>query len=584
MRYLGCFLFSAIMLTCGSLHVQADYKEDIGYAALQAELGGTPDGSGTAATQVEACVDAGGVQAWMPDPDDPEFSGKTIHDKSGSPAVYSGHATAVGRRFYGNSLSIAPGVDTIDSYEAADWMGSGFLWGSSSYQPYYSTSRVANHSWVGSAGGFDSEILRRTDWVVETDEFIQAAAFSTGSPLLGSAFNVIAVGRTSGESGSGSVPVDDIYTGGRARPDIVAPLSSLSAATPVAAASSVLLAEVGHGDPSLSSDPNEPWTTDRNGETVFNAERSESIKAALMAGADRVTDNAADPNIMDYRTSPSNRAANGLDRRYGAGQINIYNAYQIIAAGEQNSLEDDPAGKGNIGRYGFDYDPSFGGLDGASNYEASYFFTADDNAARLYASLVWNIDIDGGTWFSFDGSAVLYDMGLFLYDVTDTGDHLLMAVSTATGENTENLWVPLVKGRDYLLQVKPGAGQTPFEWDYALAWRIATPGDADEDGMPDDWEVQWGLDAQNPGDAWQDPDSDGLTNLEERGHATSPVDPDTDADGVSDGGEIDAGTDPLNPLSYSHAVPAASFPGLLLALLFVLIFGAMKRKTTPPGK
>lgn len=39
--------------------------------------------------------------------------------------------------------------------------------------------------------------------------------------------------------------------------------------------------------------------------------------------------------------------------------------------------------------------------------------------------------------------------------------------------------------------------------------------DADRDGMPDKFEARYGLDADDPVDAMQDPDGDGYTNLEE---------------------------------------------------------------------
>ena len=39
--------------------------------------------------------------------------------------------------------------------------------------------------------------------------------------------------------------------------------------------------------------------------------------------------------------------------------------------------------------------------------------------------------------------------------------------------------------------------------------------DLDDDLMPDVWEREVGLDAENAADAWEDPDSDGILNLEE---------------------------------------------------------------------
>ncbi len=56
------------------------------------------------------------------------------------------------------------------------------------------------------------------------------------------------------------------------------------------------------------------------------------------------------------------------------------------------------------------------------------------------------------------------------------------------------------------------------------------------------------LDPLDPADATQDPDLDGLTNLEEQSAGTDPHDGDTDADALSDGDEVNThGTDPTNP-------------------------------------
>lgn len=50
--------------------------------------------------------------------------------------------------------------------------------------------------------------------------------------------------------------------------------------------------------------------------------------------------------------------------------------------------------------------------------------------------------------------------------------------------------------------------------------------DNDGDGMADDWERQYGLSAENPGDANDDPDHDGLTNLQEYQLGLNPLAPD----------------------------------------------------------
>jgi hypothetical protein len=58
--------------------------------------------------------------------------------------------------------------------------------------------------------------------------------------------------------------------------------------------------------------------------------------------------------------------------------------------------------------------------------------------------------------------------------------------------------------------------------------------DWDGDGMPDDWEILYGLDP-TVDDSMQDYDNDGLTNLEEYENGTDPFNTDTDGDGIPDG-------------------------------------------------
>jgi hypothetical protein len=71
--------------------------------------------------------------------------------------------------------------------------------------------------------------------------------------------------------------------------------------------------------------------------------------------------------------------------------------------------------------------------------------------------------------------------------------------------------------------------------------------DTDSDGMPDGWEVQYGLNPLDASDGDEDGDADGLTNLGEYQEGTDPTNPDTDSDGMPDGWEVQYGLDPLNP-------------------------------------
>ena len=477
-----------LMLLSGAkaLPARAGWKTDVGYAALADELGDVlPDGTALPVCQVEAATTVDDESTWMPNPDNTAFSSKALNDISGSPdGVYSGHATIVGQLLYGDSTSMASGITDIDVYNASHWLSNGYIYTGYSRKPAATDCRLANHSWVGSmtTDTYNAEVLRRLDWAVERDEFIQTAGLTNSAsstrPLLASAFNVIAVGRTDGSHSRGCSAVDDLYTTDRTRPDLVVPQSATSYAASVVGAAAALLIQAGHDDPSLSTDPVQTSVTSRSGTVIYNAERAEVIRAALAAGADRFTVNTTSSDIVDYRLDEENQSDNSLDVRYGAGQLNIYNSYHIIAAGEQNS-EEDGGGKG-VETSGFDYDPEFGGEDG-SNDTATYTLTADEDHNLLTVALVWHVEIDGGSGNSFDGTATLYDLDLELYDIA-AGE--VVAESAATADNRENLWITLVPGQSYEIRVKPGSELEAFSWDYALAW--TTLADADHDLIPDD--------------------------------------------------------------------------------------------------
>lgn len=89
------------------------------------------------------------------------------------------------------------------------------------------------------------------------------------------------------------------------------------------------------------------------------------------------------------------------------------------------------------------------------------------------------------------------------------------------------------------------------------AFDIHSAGDRDGDGLPDEWEIRFHTNPDQP-DATADPDNDGSNNGNEQQQGTDPTNPDTDS-----GGEAD-GTDPkpLDPAD-DHIQPtwAVAYPG-----------------------
>jgi hypothetical protein len=92
------------------------------------------------------------------------------------------------------------------------------------------------------------------------------------------------------------------------------------------------------------------------------------------------------------------------------------------------------------------------------------------------------------------------------------------------------------------------SGENIFrEW-YGSFW-IKGPqeDDEDDDGMPRWWEEEQPCLDPTVYEAYQDPDGDGLVNIDEWYNGTYPCVADTDAGGENDGSEVQNGRDPLDP-------------------------------------
>lgn len=290
MKFMTARAIAAVLSVSVSSLVVAGTITDIGYTALQGELGAaTPTGAGVKVTQAEAPTNdtsGGAAPIFMPDPTDAEFVGKSITAINGNPSgSFSGHATGVGQLFYGNGGSIASGVTQIDSYEATAWLNSlSVSSGPTIGTATTSTSRIANNSWVGTGdtAAQTGTILRVVDRQVQLNEYIQVVGLTNGpgtSPLLGgSGYNVIAVGRTDGVHQQGSVAVagDSLYGAGRTVPTLVAPQGTTSEATPVTASAAAVLVQTGHDGGLILSKGS---TVIAGVGTIYNAERSETVKA-----------------------------------------------------------------------------------------------------------------------------------------------------------------------------------------------------------------------------------------------------------------------------------------------------------------
>lgn len=158
----------------------------------------------------------------------------------------------------------------------------------------------------------------------------------------------------------------------------------------------------------------------------------------------------------------------------------------------------------------------------------------------------------------------------------------LSAGSTGTSYNISNPAIATISADGLVTAVRSGTvlvQATNEGTQGMISIQVAFSGgvDTDGDGIPDDAELDLGLNPNDPTDALLDLDHDGLTNLNEfgvgtdirnadtdgdgltdgeevngtRGYLTSPLLADTDGDGINDLTEILTGSNPTDPNSYN---------------------------------
>ncbi|MDG4824607.1 hypothetical protein O7635_22385 [Asanoa sp. WMMD1127] len=160
-----------------------------------------------------------------------------------------------------------------------------------------------------------------------------------------------------------------------------------------------------------------------------------------------------------------------------------------------------PAPPGLSAAFG-DLDAARSGLDKADKMLEK----ANPTSATVHAEKAWA-----------DGFHVLTRLGI-TYDGDHDGDGVVDVVELRFGAS------PLLVDSD--------GDQLTDKFEITELAGLAMPGlaDTDRDGVSD---------------AAEDPDNDGLTNLQEQELGTRPTDPDTDGDGASDGAEVAQGSNPL---------------------------------------
>ncbi len=421
--------------------IRADWRDEIGYAALQQRLGSAlPTGRTIQIAQIEMPVDDS--TGYLPDQRDAQLVGKIINGRSGAGGV-SDHATIVGQYCMGLTSSIGPGIRLIDSYEANDWAGSGLLNVNTDQPPRIQPRAIENHSWIGTFGSrrMDTDALRRIDWVVRRDGVVVAAGVKNGAGtplphLMCSAYNVIAVGVSSGRSSYGPTDVD---TGGRIKPDIVAPVTATSWATPVVASCASLLIEAIEDRGDLSHLP----------PAAARSARPLLVKALLMGGASKLP-------WSDWHRGFERPASDGsapLDYRYGAGQVNIDHSYRILEAGRQSPEA------GSLAATGWDCRRI------TPQSPRRYVVELAEPVERASILVTWHRSVTAVSRDPLELRASLANIDLKLYRLGPDGDDELVDLSCSRIDNVEHLYLRNgAKGR-YAFEVT-----TDRAWDYAITW------------------------------------------------------------------------------------------------------------------
>lgn len=428
-------IFSVILFvwwTCQAIVLAQTYKDDIGWTALQLELDSQMlTGAGVTLSHVEAV--SGGNYA----PNPASFPGKTFTYPGGTPSGYSSHAANVGSYIYGAS-GVAPGITQITSFEANSWFQNGFLRSNSSFHPREETRDIANHSWIGSTGSSETDqtILQRLDYTIVRDDYLAVVGVNNGSVssvphLLSSAYNVLSVGVSSGNHSTGTTPVDEP---GRVRPHIVAPASATSWGTAMVSGAGALLIEKARSAPEFA-----------------NAERSVVLRALLMAGATKEGEEFGN----NWERTPTRP----LDDHYGAGELNIYNSYQILAGGE--------AAAGADATWGIRHWDYANSGDASTTYflEIPFGYQVE----QFSIMLVWDRIITPGSSLLWGSPGIsLTDLNLYFYEAPGMVLGGLIDYSISTNENLEHIYLtsPLTAGT-YAIVVENFAGP---HVSYGIAW------------------------------------------------------------------------------------------------------------------
>ena len=358
----------------------------------------------------------------------------------------SAHADNVANNFFGMPGGVATNVLHMNNYEANGFINY-YIAGNRTF-----TERIINQSFT--FGTNDESVNQLYDDYAAAHKvlFVNGAGFPN-SPVWtpGTIYNGIGVGVYGPFNAYNSTygPTVD----GRSKPDICAPLAQdavASYSTPqVSGAAALLMQAGGRGD---------------GGSDTNSAMDIRTLKALLLNGALKP---------VDWTNSPSAP----LHTVYGAGVVNVFNAYKQLAGGKQNWTATNQVSVGVAHPpiatasavsvlSGWNFSTNSSSPSPARDTIHHYFFNVTNSALatkfNLTATLVWNRQ---------QGQSAINNLDLFLYDAANSN---LVLCSTSRVDNVEHLRLTNLPAGRYDLQVwkAGGSGIVSAAEPYALAWEI----------------------------------------------------------------------------------------------------------------
>ncbi len=357
-----------------------------------------------------------------------------------NPSFESWHANSVGNNFFGSS-GVAPGVASIHVFYANYFLNNIINTGTNA------TLTLVNQSFI--TGNQSSSTDQIYDNYADRYKVLFVNGVNNGSttapPSPATMYNGIAVGLVSGGGSTGPTTLD-----GRSKPDIVAPSSLTSYATPYVSGSAAILIQAGkRGDGGVG--------------TTTTSVDPRTVKALLLNGA----------------VKPSTWTRTGtepLDRSFGAGVLNINRSHLQLSGGNhsQTIATDTNSGTPHLPPSGVSDNvtsPIGWNYQTITNFRISgaykdrthdYFFDLPASTSGAYNATCTLV------WHRLDGESSINNPDFFLYNASTNA---LVASSTSTVDNVEHLSIANLPAGRYALQVyKPASGRITTSETYALAF------------------------------------------------------------------------------------------------------------------